>query len=541
MKKLFNKLRSSMAANIIGAIVIMLVIFGAIVSTIGYLSFTKAFKVEYADSTYHMANTAATLVKGDHLTDYLEGKLPDEYQITKSALDIYVKKMGVTMVYVIRVDQSDYGRFTCIFDLIDNTVDDTEYVEWEMGHKRDTTNDEYRQKYEKLYNKESPFEVIYRYNPPDGIHPHVTAMVPVTDSVGNVTGILCMQRPMNELEAAKLPFAIHIGLSTLLLAVLSTAFVAMFVKKQVVAPVKKASDEATRFAKENTLGESLGQISRFDEISSLANSIDTMESDMVKYMENLTAVTAENQRVSTELTLASQIQEGMLPSSFPAFPDRHDFDIFASMDPAREVGGDFYNFFMIDDDHLCMMIADVSGKGVPAALFMMASEIILANHAKMGKTPSEILEATNDTICSNNRMEMFITVWLGILEISTGKLTASNAGHEYPAIKNGDGSFRLLRDTHGMVIGAMQGLRYKDYEMTLKPGSKLFVYTDGVPEATNENGELFTTRRMIEALNTDPDASPEQTLNNVRQAVDDFVRDAEQFDDMTMLCVELKQ
>ncbi len=159
----------------------------------------------------------------------------------------------------------------------------------------------------------------------------------------------------------------------------------------------------------------------------------------------------------------------------------------------------------------------------------------------MGKTPSEILEATNDTICSNNRTEMFITVWLGILEISTGKLTASNVGHEYPAIKNGDGNFRLLRDTHGMVIGAMQGLRYKDYEMTLKPGLKLFVYTDGVPEATNENGELFTTRRMIEALNTDPDASPEQTLNNVRQAVDDFVRDAEQFDDMTMLCVELKQ
>ena len=210
------------------------------------------------------------------------------------------------------------------------------------------------------------------------------------------------------------------------------------------------------------------------------------------------------------------------------------------MTPAKEVGGDFYDFFLIDSDHLCMVIADVSGKGVPAALFMMASRIILANNAKMGKSPSQILTDTNAAICSNNREDMFVTVWLGILELSTGKLIASNAGHEYPALMQADGKFELYKDKHGFVIGGMDGVRYKEYEMQLRPGAKLFLYTDGVPEATDANDELFGTDRMLEALNSDLGAKPEDILKNVRAAVDGFVKDAEQFDDLTMLCIDYK-
>ena len=246
----------------------------------------------------------------------------------------------------------------------------------------------------------------------------------------------------------------------------------------------------------------------------------------------------ESSRLETELTMASSIQTDMLPNIFPAFPERSEFDVYAKMDPAKEVGGDFYDFFLVDDDHLCIIIADVSGKGVPAALFMMASLIILSNHAKMGKTPAQILTDTNETICSNNREEMFVTVWLGILEISTGKLTASNAGHEYPAIKKAGGLFEFRKDKHGLVIGGMDGMKYKNYEVQMEAGSKLFLYTDGVPEATNGNNEMFGTERTLEALNRDPDADPETILKNVRRSVDGFVRDAEQFDDLTMLCVE---
>ena len=253
-------------------------------------------------------------------------------------------------------------------------------------------------------------------------------------------------------------------------------------------------------------------------------------------MNTIREMTAEKERISTELDLAARIQSSMLPHIFPPFPDRKEFDLFASMDPAKEVGGDFYDFFLIDSDHLGLVMADVSGKGVPAALFMMASKIILQSVAMMGVSAGEILTKTNEAVCSDNQAEMFVTVWAGILEISTGKLTAANAGHEYPALKRKDGSFELFKDKHGFVIGGMEGVRYKEYELQLNPGDQLFVYTDGVPEATDAGGGLFGTDRMIDALNRCPDADPEEQIRCVREAVDRFVGDADQFDDITMLC-----
>lgn len=242
----------------------------------------------------------------------------------------------------------------------------------------------------------------------------------------------------------------------------------------------------------------------------------------------------------SELGTASHIQEAMLPTIFPAFPMRKEFDLHASMDPAKEVGGDFYDFFLIDEDHLGLVMADVSGKGVPAALFMMASKIILSSHAQIGKSPAQILTDTNAAICANNKEEMFVTVWVGILEISTGKLTAANAGHEYPAIYRNGKKFDLLLDKHDLVIGAMDGVKFREYELQLEPGDKLFLYTDGVPEATNSNQELFGTDRMIDALNKNLNVTPKEVLENVKEAVNDFVKEAEQFDDLTMLCLEYK-
>ena len=277
-----------------------------------------------------------------------------------------------------------------------------------------------------------------------------------------------------------------------------------------------------------------------DEIEALAESFAELSAKTVQYISEVERVTAEKERIGAELSLATRIQADMLPNIYPAFPDRNEFDIYASMEPAKEVGGDFYDFFLIDDDHLCLFIADVSGKGVPAALFMMASMIILANNAQMGKTPSQILHDTNMAICSNNREEMFVTVWLGILEISTGKLTAANAGHEYPILKDPDGLFKLLKDRHGFVIGGMDGVPYKEYEIQMKPGSKLFLYTDGVPEATSSEKVLFGTDRLLDALNQVPDAAPQDVLDHVHKAVDGFVKEAEQFDDLTMLCIEYR-
>ena len=236
-----------------------------------------------------------------------------------------------------------------------------------------------------------------------------------------------------------------------------------------------------------------------------------------------------------ELDMATRIQTGMLPSIFPAFPNRREFDIHASMDPAKEVGGDFYDFFLIDDDHLAMVIADVSGKGIPAALFMMSSKILINDHALIGGTPAEILERVNKQVSARNDAQMFVTVWLGILEISTGKLTTASAGHEYPML-NVNGRYELLKDKHGLAIGAMEMAKYRNTEIQLKKGDSIFVYTDGVAEATDENNQLFGTERTLEALNAMPaDASQMEVLAGVRAAVDAFVKEAPQFDDLTML------
>ena len=248
----------------------------------------------------------------------------------------------------------------------------------------------------------------------------------------------------------------------------------------------------------------------------------------------------QQEQIVKELRTAKQIQKSVLPHIFPPFPDRKEVDLFASMDPAKDVGGDFYDFYFIDEDHLCLVIADVSGKGIPAALFMMLSKRILEDFARQERTPDQILEKTNELLCDNNQAEMFVTVWLGILEISTGRLTAANAGHEYPAIRRKDGCFELYKDRHGFVLGGMEGMTYRGYDLQINPGDKLFVYTDGVPEATDAGGELFGTDRMTAALNTCADDSPEQILQKVKSTVDAFVGDAEQFDDLTMLCLEYK-
>ena len=256
--------------------------------------------------------------------------------------------------------------------------------------------------------------------------------------------------------------------------------------------------------------------------------------DMVLRQDEIARASAN---AKAELNTATQIQNGMVPNIFPAFPERKEFEVYASMNTAKEVGGDFYDFFLIDEKHLAMVMADVSGKGVPAALFMMASKILINDRALMGGTPAEILSFVNDRICSNNQAEMFVTVWLGILDIDTGNVIAANAGHEYPAIRRNGKRFELLRDKHGFVVGGMEGIRYKDYEFTLNKGDSLFLYTDGVPEATDSTDEQFGTDRMLAALNINADGNPDEILANVNSEVNKFVGDAVQFDDLTMLCL----
>lgn len=319
-----------------------------------------------------------------------------------------------------------------------------------------------------------------------------------------------------------------------------SAFIAVGVMFLVIKPLKNVQDNIRRYKDtkdSSAIVYNLSDLGLRNEIGELAEDVKDLAKEIDAYVEEISRISAEKERISAELSLATEIQVSTLPHEFPPFPDRDEFDIYATMDPAREVGGDFYDFFLVDDDHLGLVMADVSGKGVPAALFMMIAKAVVKTFATLGMGPAATLMAANEFLSEDNRTEMFVTVWVGILEISTGRLRAANAGHEYPAVKEPGGNYELLRDEHGFVIGAMKDLKYKEYELQLKPGSTLFIYTDGVPEAADPDKQLFGTGRMIEALNIDPDAAPEQVIRNVRMRTDEFVKDAEQFDDMTMMCV----
>lgn len=361
------------------------------------------------------------------------------------------------------------------------------------------------------------------------------------DTDGSVLGTLCVDYQVNDVKQDGYRFLWTLVIIMIVIASILITGMSLVINRLVVSPIKHMAKAATSFIeekKEDHAGPS--EISRLevhtkDELEHLCDSIKQMEVDINHYINDLTTITAEKERIGAELDVATKIQSNMLPCIFPPFPGRKEFDIFASMTPAKEVGGDFYDFFLVDEDHIALVMADVSGKGVPAALFMVIAKTLLKNSALAGNSPKTILERVNNQLCENNEAGMFVTVWIGILAISTGKMICANAGHEFPAIRRGDGQYELYKDPHGFVLGGMEGAKYREYEMDFKQGDQLFVYTDGVPEATDQHNELFNNNRMLDTLNQIPGLTPEQLLVQVKKQVDIFVGEAPQFDDLTML------
>lgn len=312
----------------------------------------------------------------------------------------------------------------------------------------------------------------------------------------------------------------------------ATFFIGKF-SRRISDPLKKLETDVQRISEGNF--DQRTEVETDDEIGNLAKSFNFMTDSIQKYIVDLKEITTKEERIAAELSFATKIQADMLPSVFPAFPDRRDFDIYATMNPSKEIGGDFYDYFLIDDNHVALVMADVSGKGVPAALFMVIAKTLIKNRTQMGGTPSEILRDVNEQLCESNKEEMFVTVWLAIVDLTTGEGVESNAGHEHPALRRKNGEFELVRTRHSLALATMNGLRFTQNEFRLNPGDRLFVYTDGVPEATNAQNVLFGNERMIESLNAHKDQPINELLASVKSDVDRFVGDAPQFDDMTML------
>ena len=366
---------------------------------------------------------------------------------------------------------------------------------------------------------------------------------PVYAQDGELLGYAVVDMDLNDFLQGMLSFLVILVPVAVVVVVLLAFLFAGMLKKHIIAhliSMAAAARDYTQMDKvqleEDTpsVYEPLG-IETADEMEDLWKSMIVMEADVKDSIIRLREITAVQERMEAELAIATRIQMGMLPDKFPDSPE---YDLFASMEPAKEVGGDLYDFFMVDDTHLAMVIADVSGKGVSAALFMVIAKTLIQNQTEQGvQDPAQIFTIVNRKLMDVNRARMFVTAWLGILDVESGRIEYVNAGHEYPAIRRADWIFELIKDKHCVPLAASRKAVFRSGEFTIGRGDTLFLYTDGVPEANNEAGELLGNDRMLQILNRLPDADPKDVIANMKDGMAGFVKEADQFDDTTMLCI----
>ena len=542
----------SLQFKTVAVIIVAALILSAIAVTISYRVYSSTMDSHYKTLTSNLAKTAASQLSAEDLLRYYDAVK----QIGAYDDDRYYSDAVYRAEYDEKADALKDGRYyellDILFDIKDSNGITYLYVQKLEGDQCTYIMDADRSAEQcqlgTTHNVSGPTKEAE--HPENGIPAFITndtygwlctSMEPVRDDAGNPVALVGVDVSMDDIMEDRADYLRSVILVMGIAVIALIAVILFGIERVLIRPINMLSDAARSFVQDRSSGQKADSaISRLnirtgDEVETLCDSVKQMEQDINSYIAHLTTVTAEKERIGAELNVATQIQADMLPRIFPAFPERSEFDLFASMDPAKEVGGDFYDFFLVDDDHIALVMADVSGKGVPAALFMVIAKTLIKNQAQLGKSPADILKNVNEQLCEGNEAELFVTVWLAIIEISTGKGVAANAGHEHPTIRRANGKYELVEYRHSPAVATVGGIRFREHGFELHRGDSLFVYTDGVPEATNGENELFGTDRMLLALNSEPDASPQRLLNNVRGAIDAFVGDAPQFDDITML------
>ncbi len=523
------KPRNSLGRKTITAIVIFALILIIVVClTVGIGTYYQRVD-QYNRQAYNYTRSAAGFIDGDTIQKYIEtGEKDEYYNLVHSYLNSTQKETAIKYFYVYVPYEDD---LVYVWDA------DTEEGYCELGE---------HEKY--MEGGKEATEEVFRKNPPEKVkltkddkYGYIaSAFSPIFNSAGEPVAVAAVDLSVPDLKQS---IARSMTVIFLIIAAVSALMMAVsyiVIQKTVLKPIGILNDKAGEIIDNLEEDESIEiDIHTDDELETLAESFIKMDDELRTYIRELGAVTAEKERIGAELNIATKIQASMLPRIFPAFPEREEFELFASMNPAKEVGGDFYDFFLVDDDHLALVIADVSGKGVPAALFMVIAKVLIKNYALQGLSTSEILGIVNDRLCESNDTGFFVTVWMAIIELSTGKGVASNAGHEHPALwREKDKTFDLVKYRHSPAVAAMEGMSFEEHEFLLEPGDMIYVYTDGVAEATNRSDELFGEERLQETLNNCGGDAPANVLVEVNDAISRFVDGADQFDDITMLAMK---
>ena len=404
------------------------------------------------------------------------------------------------------------------------------------------------------------WDIIYEQNyhvldhPEDELPAYITnseygwlcsAGAPVFDSQGKVAAHVLTDVSMNDIMQDRYDFLRNLCLILIGAALLAAWVLFAVTNRLIVRPVQQLTKAADSYITERSRGdgESLAmeqlEIRTGDEIETLAGAMKKMERDINDYILNLAQITAEKERIGAELSIATEIQASMLPRIFPPFPERRDLNIYATMNPAREVGGDFYDFFLVDETHLAIAVADVSGKGVPAALFMVIAKTLIKDRACSMAKPGDIFTWVNQQLCESNQAGLFVTAWLGVIDLKTGLVEYVNAGHNPPLVALGGENFTYLKQKSGFILAGLEGFAYETSTFRMDHGDRIFLYTDGVTEAMNRQDELFGEKRLLAWMSQNRGAAPEEALHGLREEIAVFADGAEQYDDITMLMFEL--
>lgn len=517
-----NSLKRRMVTNIILFAIAIIITTGTVAS----LQYNVSQMNAVTERAFNLSRTAASLIDGDRVLGYVEtGEKDDYYYQILDYLNTAQIEAGLKYYYVFVPYEND---LVYVWDAV-NTQGACD-----LGHHEAYMSERSKAATFSIFRKDPPEKISLQQDSTYGFI--ASAYSPIFNSDGEPVAVAAVDFSIPSIRHQMVLYMLMIIASVSAVTLIALLVFYISIDRKVISPITQITESTTEMVDSLESDRAIEvDIHTGDELEELADAIGQMDLDLRKYVKELSAMTAERERIGVELNIAERIQAGMLPNKFPAFPDRNDFDLFAIMDPAKQVGGDFYDFFMTDDDHIALVMADVSGKGIPAALFMVVSKLLIKSMSQTGAGPAETLESVNERLLENNDTGFFVTVWLAVIDLNTGKGVAANAGHEHPALRKAGGSYELIKYRHSPAVSTMEGIKYREHEFTLEPGDSLFVYTDGVPEAMNKDDELFGEERLIETLNANADASPEELLTSVKETIDSFAGDVPQFDDITML------
>ncbi|GHS90063.1 hypothetical protein AGMMS49957_14810 [Synergistales bacterium] len=525
------KNRLSLSVKATCFVVLVCTLLTSIAVTLSYSVYVDRMNEFFNSQSKNLAWTVASQVDGDKMAMYVDTMTIDEDYKKMLKLLIDIKNRNDIMylyVFLVRGTKAVY------------VMDADDEAPLPLGYNGPM----HEETYPYLDHLENGVPPFLNYEDGEWLS---SAYAPIFNSRGEVAALVGVDISMDYVMARRKAYMQYfLSIMAVAMVIIITLSLKLM-NRLIVSPIDKLAAAAGAFTARKGKSERYDAMEPYtsaiaaldihtgDEIESLCAAMQTMSKDIMEYVKNITAITAERERISVELNAASRIQVSMLPRTFPPFPERKEFELHALIKSAKEVGGDFYDFFMLDHDHLAVVVADVSGKGMPAALFMVVSKTVIKEQIIMNDRLDRAFEEANRLLCEGNGEDMFVTAWAGVFEISTGLLTFVNAGHNPPLVRQGNGGFEFVQTAPELVLAVMPGVVYAQHEITLAPGDALFLYTDGVTEANDALGHLYGNERLKETLDEARDKQPEDLLNSVLSDIERFADGALQADDITMV------